>query len=206
MEKTAEDLAELRSKAEDLRQQIDTLRRALVATNAASDAPLSGLTNRLLAVRAELNRKAKEEADIQARMNDGSKADGRGVYEPAAAEMKSEDFLLSKSQVIPVKSPYFEGIRIGPDVIIHRVRDGEPVGQAIKLGGLIESITSKSDTNKHYFHFLVCPDSITALNTAIQFVRKSNFRYSWDTFEDKPVRIPADSGGNEDNNEKEIVR
>lgn len=179
--------------AEELRARIEVLRKAMSATNVPTITSLAELTTRLAAAKAELDRKAKEDANLQAKVNGGKKSDGLGVFKPMADDMRPVGVFLVKNQVVPVKSPYFLGESWGGIRVAVRKKDGEPIGQSLRLGGMLESMARDADPKTQYFHFLVCSDSISAFDAAVKFVRKNNFRYVWDVIEDKA--IPMGSGG-----------
>ncbi|UCE48774.1 MAG: hypothetical protein JSW47_01235 [Phycisphaerales bacterium] len=102
--------------------------------------------------------------------------------------------LLYKGRVAPINEPYYGIATRGyvrqhgrniPAMKVKRIKEGEPVGQAIKPGGCLDQLLSKLDPDKECVNFQVCMDSITAFRVAVEHLRNRKIAYAWEPEEDR---------------------
>jgi len=107
---------------------------------------------------------------------------------------------LVKNRVVPMMEPFYN-VRRGKlklaltgesvdGVIISRVHDGESAANAIRPGGLLDTLLSNADPKKKYFRLLVCADSVSAFRAIPEVISRRGFAYSWDTANDEDILRP----------------
>ena len=119
--------------------------------------------------------------------------------------------ILLKNRLVPVKEPFFTfklaagfnrstGERLQV-VVIRRAKDGSAATDAIRPGDLLDTLLKDRHASKssHFFWLGVCADSIPAFYTLSKAITERGYDYSWDTFKDREVIVPAGNQGSKDN-------
>ena len=144
----------------------------------------------------ELRNKLKEAKDKCDELKNNIKT---GTLDFVRLKGKAVFVMIYENHVAPIDEPYYScrygyaedhGKRIFA-VEKKRVRDGEPISQAVRAGGCLDKLLSNLDTEKEYVSFQVCKDSIGAFQLAVEEIRRRNHElkrkisYSWEPEEDR---------------------
>ena len=118
------------------------------------------------------------------------------LEETSLGKLDPVAIMLVKNRVVPLNSEYFVVRPEGQRQMISRVKDGEPVTEALKHGGLLANIITSTDPKKQYLIVLVCADSIRAFRSVVEALTDRGLAFSWITWNDDPW--PLSSGGPND--------
>ena len=196
LRKLTEEREVLQKQHEQLDQQVTELKRALESRQ--NDMPDQS--------RAELEQKLakamQEKEELEKKVKELSSQGNMLMYQKFSK--KPQYVLIYRGRVAPMKEPYYAISRRGtiqgsglPGVEIKRVKDGEPVDQAISPGGCLDRILSALGPNE-CISFQVCADSITAFRTLVEHVRTRKIAYTWEPEEDRAFIFSAGGGGGHD--------
>lgn len=186
--------ASIKKPFDELEWQVAELREALEAKQEekATDKTSDELRKQIARDEKERDRLAEAIAKLQERLGKNRNGRGRGVNR-LARNMTPVNALIFKNRIVPVHEPYYkvELIWTGSGVarIITRVQDGEPVAQAFRPGGCLDSILAElADINpdKRYVKFFVCPDSVSAFRAAAKACKEQGLRVAWAPGQDEP--------------------
>jgi hypothetical protein len=182
----AEQQAGFKKALAEMDSEIDILRKAQSVKESKTNPPLSDLQNELNTARKELDRLAKEEARLLARTGNKSANPTLGRTRILGKEMVPLYVAFLRGRVLPVRSPYYRTVMdLGSSTPYHLSPEpgaGEMIGQATRLGGCLDLFLKSASPKTNYFHFWVCPDSISAFHAARQFVQANNYTYSWSSY------------------------
>jgi hypothetical protein len=200
---SAQTLQELRLTHDQLREQvlkteaeITTAEAALTTTNENTPfLPIDQLREKFEQCKRQREKLAAEEARLLGLLEDSKKKPAL----PVAVEVDKKPilFAISRNLVATLDAPYFQtkvghlssGARAAQ---ISPAKDGEPVGEAIAPGGLLQKALAKADSSREYVAFLLASDSIDAFYAAVKELRKSKFQYTWGPWSGKPIVIKLD--------------
>lgn len=116
--------------------------------------------------------------------------------ESSVGDMEAITVKLVKNRVVPLNGDFFTARaargrlpsgELVPVRVISRVRDGEAVADALREGGLMDTLLGKADARRKYVRILVCADSVVAYRRLASHVAKRGFAYSWDTSKDQDL-------------------
>jgi len=182
----------------------------LNGTNSPVSAPIADLQKQLAAAEEQRDLLVKKQSDLEPAL--GSTNATKGLRrELLLSDLEPITVKLVKNRVVPMMEPFYSIRRSKLKValsgetvdglVISRVHDGESASNAVRPGGLLDTLLSKSDPRKKYFRLLVCADSISAFQNVPQAIAKRGFAYSWDTSNDedvlRPLRKQAESNPND---------
>ena len=182
----------------------------LNGTNSPVSAPIADLQKQLAAAEEQRDLLVKKQSDLEPAL--GSTNATKGLRrELLLSDLEPITVKLVKNRVVPMMEPFDSRRRSKLKValsgetvdglVISRVHDGESASNAVRPGGLLDTLLSKSDPRKKYFRLLVCADSISAFQNVPQAIAKRGFAYSWDTSNDedvlRPLRKQAESNPND---------
>jgi hypothetical protein len=164
--------------------------------NPTNSTSVPDLEKELSDAEQERDRLVKKQADELSSRNPTNGSKGL-LREVVLQDLKPIPIMLVKNRVVPIMDPFFSARaarlklaltgQIVDGVVISRVHDGEPIGNAVRPGGLLDSFLKKSDAAKSYFKFIVCADSIAAFQKAVEAVSARGFAYAWDTGKDEDI-------------------
>jgi len=194
-------IAKLWAMIEAKQKERDNLKKRLADLELAKNSPDTGPPGSLAAAQkalAEARARGDELAKKEQGLIDAPAAEGGGIPNPKPVPegMRSTYMTLVKGRVVPIKKPYykFEDVLVSTGdgsvtfaTKVTRAKDGEPVGEAIKPGGCLDTMLNELDPAKQYFRFLVCADSIPAYRAAAAAVCDRGFLCAWDTYADGPL-------------------
>jgi len=191
----------LQEKLEQLHQQVAELKRALESRQnqkpQESRAELEQKIEKATEEKRLLEEKLKKLDSAQA----GSDSKGCHEYNKFSTDKPRKYVLIYSGRVVPLEEPYYafrqgyvqiEG-RLIPATEVKRIKEGEPVSEAIVAGGCLDQLLSKLDTDKWYVSFLVCTDSIAAFRVAVEHVRNRKISYTWKPEEDRTFILIGDT-------------
>jgi archaellum component FlaC len=184
--KLTEEQEALQKQYEQLGRQVAELKQALESrqkeTPAQSRAELERSIQKAVEEQQALAKKLKE---LEARRNTAQS--NMGVQQKITKKPKY--VLIYRDRVVPMEEPYYITVSRGtvggiPARKVKRVKDGEPVSQAISPGGCLAQILSALGPNE-CISFQVCGDSIAAFRMLVEHVRSRKITYTWEPEEDK---------------------
>jgi hypothetical protein len=191
----------LQEKLEQLRQQVAELKRALESRQnqnpRESRAELEQKIEKATEEKRVLEEKLKKFDSAQV----GSDSKGCPEYNKFSTDKPRKYVLIYNGRIAPLEEPYYafrqgyvqiEG-RLIPAAEVKRIKEGEPVSEAIGAGGCLDKLISKLDTDKVYVSFLICTDSIAAFRVAVEHVRKCKISYTWKPEEDRAFILIGDT-------------
>lgn len=210
-------LAPIREPAEDavntmaannqnLRRHLLGLEKALAeyqAAHPAMDLSIGELERQLSDLDRERDRLVTKQAALSVELAQTNS--GKGLRRELLLEnIEPINLKLVKNRVVPMMEPFYT-VRRGKlkealsgrtvdGMIISRVHDGEAAGNAIRPGGLLDTLISKADARQKYFRLWVCADSIAAFQALSEAISKRGFVYSWDTAKDEDIVRRAEQG------------
>lgn len=204
VESLGDECAARQKRLDELEKQIAKLKAAL---ESKSKGGLSGnqsieeLENKLKEAEKQHDRLKDQKSKLLEDAAQCKEQQGRGVNKPAP-DMNAVFAMIYDNCVVPIDEPYykFESVlkvnygQIVRDVRIERVRDGEPISDAIKPGGCLDSLLSKIDPTKEYTMFLVCPDSISAFRIVAKKAKECGVRCAWKPGKDTTLTFGGKPG------------
>jgi TolA-binding protein len=198
------ELAELKTKVESLKAGLKE------PDGAAGTEPVDRLRVRLAdleALAAKL-KQAKEAAEAElarasaVSTNPTQKA---GLARIQWSNRKPVHVVLIGKRVVPLDEPYYQlewtTNYFGSSWRAYvskatRVRDGEPVEEALDAGGCFAQQLEKTSTNTHKVQFWVCPDAVPTYRLMAEAVKKKGYTIFWIPHDDKPITVSGSGGGN----------
>lgn len=124
-------------------------------------------------------------------LNYGLSRENDGLSQETSLDnLTAINVLLVKNRVVPVTiGENFVARLEGGRFIASRVKEGETVGDALKPGGLVDTLVMNADPKKQYFRLFVCDDSIPAFRSLVEVLTKRRLAFSWDTAIDSPFLL-----------------
>jgi len=199
IKKLAEEQEGLQKQLAQLDQQVTEMKQALESRQ--NDVPgqsRAELEQNIQKAGAEQETLAKKLKELEARQNTAQSS--MGVQQKITKKPKY--VLIYRGRVVPIKEPYYIVANRGtvggvPAMKIKRVKDGEPVDQAISPGGCLEQILSALGSNE-CISFQVCADSIAAFRTLVEHIRSRRITYTWEPEEDRDFIFGGAGAGRAD--------
>jgi hypothetical protein len=168
----------------------------LKVTNSNQAISIADLEKELMDAEKERDRLVKKQSDLLTVLSstNGTKGLRRELL---LKDLEPITIKLVKNRLVPMMEPFYSSRRgklkvalsgeLIDGIVISRVHDGESAANAVRPGGLLDTLLSKADPKKNYFRLLVCADSISAFQIVPQAVSKRGFAYSWDTAKDEDI-------------------
>lgn len=189
-----DECATRQKRLDELEKQITNLEAAFESKSKKGlddNQSIEKLQNKLIEVEKEHDRLKEQESKLLEDTVKYKEQQGRGVNKPAP-DMNPVFAMLYNNRIVPIKEPYYKiesvlQVYNGQMVSltqVERVKDGEPINDAVKPGGCFDSLLSEIDPAKEYAVFLVCPDSVSAFRVAAKKAKERGIRYAWKPGED----------------------
>jgi len=191
---------------DELNKKIDELKAALKSNSKEGpdgNQSLEELKAELKKDKKEYEQLIKKQSELQEIINSNS----NGSI-PPCEELKgtSVPIMIHKNRIIPIDNPYYKYELVWHEgrkyILITKVLEGEPIQQAIEMGGLLDTILSGIDPEQQYVFFFVCPDSISAFRNAAKKVHDANIPQTWKPGFGEQIAFPADNIGQSDPEKK----
>lgn len=193
--KLSEEHAALQKKTEQLVNQIDELKRALESKQREIPQQSIQQMEKMLAEAEQERNRLEEKLNQLNSAEKGTSEDSEGCRDdrPFPRDKRSVYVVIYKGRIAPMDEPYYnsrqgyirENGKLIPAVEKKRVREGEPISQAIKAGGCLDKLLSNLNPDKEYVNFQVCKDSIGAFYLAVEEARRRKIPYSWEPEKDR---------------------
>jgi hypothetical protein len=186
LKKLTEEQEALQKQYAQVDQQVAEMKRALESRqNDTPGQPRDELERSIQKAGEEQETLAKKLKELEARQN--APQSNMGVQQKITKKPKY--VLIYRGRVVPMEEPYYITVSRGtvgglPARKVRRVKDGEPVSQAISPGGCLAQILSALGPNE-CISFQVCADSIAAFRTLVEHVRSRKITYTWEPEEDR---------------------